>query len=154
MERHTLFVQTNPYLFQDEALCSSPHPPKTESVVPTDETPITDPTSCPHIDSILDETTNTESNGTTSPKVLQPSDIQIRRERQTFTRLPISGAILFTVRTYMKPLTDLDDAEFAAFVDQAGRWPDDMAAYKGRSNWWDTVLQYQSQRNLGTSVDQ
>ncbi|KAJ8061270.1 hypothetical protein OCU04_010335 [Sclerotinia nivalis] len=33
---------------------------------------------------------------------LTASDIHVRRERQTFTRLPRSGAVLFTVRTYME----------------------------------------------------
>lgn len=37
---------------------------------------------------------------------LTASDIYVRRERQTFTRLPKSGAVLFTVRTYMEGLME------------------------------------------------
>lgn len=129
MERHTLFVQTNPDLFQNESLCSSlrlrPRATDLGLNITEQDTPICDsPTS----------------------KVLTPLDIHVRRERQTFVRLPGTNAILFTVRTYMQPLTSLEDEELAAVVDIAGRWNDELAVYKGRDEWWDTVVQYQKTR--------
>src|ERR1700729_3211099 len=39
--------------------------------------------------------------------LVSPSTIRLRTERQTLRRLPKSGAILFTVRTYMFPVTEL-----------------------------------------------
>lgn len=91
-----------------------------------------------------------ESGGNPVPKRPLPSEIHIRRERQTFTRLPTSNNILFTVRTYMAPLTSLGDKELAAFIEQAKHWGDDVAAYKGREKWWDTVLEYHEARKCGS----
>jgi hypothetical protein len=51
----------------------------------------------------------------------------------------------------MRPLTSLGDEELEAFVEQAGAWEDDMAAYKGREKWWHTVLQYYAARTGGLS---
>ena len=41
------------------------------------------------------------------------SDLMIRRERQTFTRLEKTDAVLFTVRTYMQPLVEWGVADAA-----------------------------------------
>ena len=48
--------------------------------------------------------------------ILTIDDLQIRRERQTFTRLEHSGAVLFTVRTFMEPLTQLGDEGLRALI--------------------------------------
>jgi len=66
----------------------------------------------------------------------------------------MSDAILFTVRTFMTPLTSLGDDELTAFVEQAKGWTGEMAAYKGREQWWDTVLRYQVERKRGSTVGQ
>jgi hypothetical protein len=153
MERHTLFVQMSPDLYQVECLCSS-------------DSTLNHTTN--YATAILEEIKNgnlgqNSASGqfaeekdrevfidvSTSKSTLL-SEIFIRRERQTFTRLPTSDAILFTVRTYMKPLTSLEDEELAAFVEQAGHWGDEMAAYKGREKWWDTVLKYHADRKGGS----
>lgn len=134
MERHTLFVQTNPDLFQNESLCSSQKSPSRTTDL---DVKLTGPDATTGDSPIADLPTS---------KILSASDIHIRRERQTFVRLPNTNAILFTVRTYMRPLMSLGDEELAAVVDIAGRWSDELAAYKGRDEWWDTVVQYQKTR--------
>jgi hypothetical protein len=149
MERHTLFVQTTPDLFQNESLCSSSNELKRS---PNQATSISsqgencDGNHSSNSNHVLDETAVQEPIDTPTSKKFSLSEIYIRRERQTFTRLPTSDAILFTVRTFMTPLTSLGDEELMAFVEQAKGWGGDMAAYKGREQWWDTVLQYQEER--------
>ena len=150
MERHTLFVQTNRDLFQDGTLC----PFLTSSYVATDSVSTLTRQDALTGDSLIcDAHIDARSRVSLIPKVLSPSDIHIRRERQTFIRLHETKAILFTVRTYMQPLTSLGDEELAAFVEIVGQWSDELAAYKGRDKWWDTVLQYQETRETGLSQE-
>ncbi|KAI9644555.1 hypothetical protein NHQ30_006576 [Ciborinia camelliae] len=66
---------------------------------------------------------------------LRASEIYVRRERQTFTRLATSGAVLFTVRTYMERLVDLEAAELEALRRQIAGWEAETARYKGIANW-------------------
>ncbi|TGO58305.1 hypothetical protein BOTNAR_0183g00150 [Botryotinia narcissicola] len=73
---------------------------------------------------------------------LTPSDIYIRRERQTFTRLPKSNAVLFTVRTYMERLVDLNIADAEAMAKQIRGWDGELARYKGVGIWGDVTLGY------------
>lgn len=73
-----------------------------------------------------------------NPSALPPvlaSDIIIRRERQTFTRLPKSNAVLFTVRTYMRPLLELGDEELHALRSQIWGWEEEIRSYKGWALW-------------------
>ena len=79
------------------------------------------------------------------PKI---EDIRIRHERQTLRRLPRTGAILFTVRTYMTPVLELQD-EVESVEELLGAiqaMPPDMARYKGRSAWGDVVEAWCQQR--------
>lgn len=77
----------------------------------------------------------------TLPKVEQ---IRIRHERQTLRRLPRTGAILFLVRTYLTPLTDLEDdpESVKAFLDSVRAMPPEMAKYKARQVWGPVVEQW------------
>jgi len=114
MERYNLFVQTSPDLFQCDTLPSTA--PESVISVPS---PV-----C-----------------AASSSTIVPSDIHLRRERQTFTPLPAVSAstgrqhVLFTVHTYMVPLTTLSVGELEAVVATARSWSDDMAKYKGRDGW-------------------
>lgn len=72
--------------------------------------------------------------------VLEPKDVSIRRERQTFTRLEKSGAVLFTVRTYLQPLLELERSEIEELVSQVTGWEDEMAKYKGFPVWGELLL--------------
>ncbi|QSZ30402.1 hypothetical protein DSL72_004925 [Monilinia vaccinii-corymbosi] len=76
------------------------------------------------------------------PAPLTPSDIYVRRERQTFTRLEKSGAVLFTVRTYMEKLIELPISEAEALAKQLRGWEANMARYKGIENWGVATLGY------------
>ncbi|KAF4633586.1 hypothetical protein G7Y89_g4518 [Cudoniella acicularis] len=66
------------------------------------------------------------------PHTIRPEDIRIRHERQTLRRLPRSRAVLFMVRTYLTPLTDLRDEKgnLYAFRSAIRAWPPIMAKYK------------------------
>lgn len=73
---------------------------------------------------------------------LRPKQCMVRRERQTFTRLEKSGAVLFTVRSYMKPLTELENDETKALLGQITAWDESVRSYKGWSVWGDVVEQW------------
>lgn len=72
---------------------------------------------------------------TISAPDLKVENITVRRERQTFTRLEKTGAVLFTVRTFMTPLVELNDEELTALRSQIWGWEDAMKEYKGWSLW-------------------
>lgn len=78
-----------------------------------------------------------------APRVDQ---LWLRTERQTLRRLPVSGAIIFTIRVYLVPITQL--AEEQDVPERLGRalrgWPEDVKDYKGvyRGGWWDTLLEF------------
>jgi len=73
---------------------------------------------------------------------LTPSDMQVRRERQTFRRLESSNAVLFTVRTFMAPLAELGSEELKGLAEQVRVWGEDqaMASYKGVDVWGNMVV--------------
>jgi hypothetical protein len=65
--------------------------------------------------------------------VTAPAGLWLRSERQTLSRLPESGAILFTIRTQQVPLAVLaerpDVADRMAAAIRA--WSPELAGYKG-----------------------
>lgn len=73
---------------------------------------------------------------------LAPSNVILRRERQTFRRLPRTQALLFTVKTTLSALDELSPEEVQNLAAEIVSWPDDMAKYKGRDVWGRTVLEY------------
>jgi hypothetical protein len=72
--------------------------------------------------------------GTAPPRPTAPTaaDVHLRVERETLRRFPRTGAVLFTIRTYLTPLTwfdgRADDAQRLAEALDA--LPPDVAAYK------------------------
>ncbi len=66
----------------------------------------------------------------------------VRRERQTFRRLPTSGAVLFTVRTFMTPLVELSIEELKALRSQVMGWEDEIKVYKGWGIWGEPLLRW------------
>jgi dimethylamine monooxygenase subunit A len=65
--------------------------------------------------------------------VTAPRGLWLRSERQTLSRLPESGAVLFTIRTQQVPLAVLADRpDIAAGMAAAiSAWSPELAAYKG-----------------------
>ena len=74
-----------------------------------------------------------------------PEHILIRTERQTFKRLPRTGAVLFAVRTSWQRLPELDIADLRALSIETGGWPEEVAKYKGRDCWASFVTEYLEQ---------
>lgn len=80
-------------------------------------------------------------------------DLLVRRERQTFRRLPRSGALVFGVRTTLTPLVELSFQELHNLVTEVRSWPQDMALYKGRHIWGNTVMMYYAEKAEFASRD-
>ncbi|MCJ1249105.1 hypothetical protein MMC30_006328 [Trapelia coarctata] len=75
-------------------------------------------------------------------KPTRPQHVIIRRERQTFKRLPKTNAILFAVKTALRPLTELSVSELRSFKQEASNWPEEVARYKGRQCWEECAFDY------------
>lgn len=74
------------------------------------------------------------------------ADLRLRSERQTLRRLPQSGVIVFTIRTYLTPIQDLgqEPGVPGRLASALRGWGRDVGIYKGkeRGNWWDVLLGY------------
>ncbi|KDR83519.1 hypothetical protein GALMADRAFT_235712 [Galerina marginata CBS 339.88] len=72
--------------------------------------------------------------------------IRLRSERQTLRRLPRSGAVVFTIRTYLTPVTTLgrEKGVPGRMASAVRSWTDDVGEYKGkdRGGWWGPLLKY------------
>ncbi|MCF4167467.1 DUF3445 domain-containing protein [Zavarzinia compransoris] len=70
--------------------------------------------------------------------------LYLRSERQTLRRLPVTGAVLFTIRTYQCPLATIAaDPEAASLLaGQLATMPAETVAYKGLTRHRDAVLAY------------
>jgi dimethylamine monooxygenase subunit A len=70
----------------------------------------------------------------TPPRPVEPpTGLWLRSERQTLSRLPRTGAVLFTIGTQQVPLSVLADRPdlATAMADAIEAWSEDMRAYKG-----------------------
>lgn len=67
-----------------------------------------------------------------------------RSERQTLRRLPKSRAIVFTVRTYFHPVTEIADEDYVPgrLASAIRSWDDWVANYKGREKYEGVLLEY------------
>jgi hypothetical protein len=72
--------------------------------------------------------------GTAPPRPTDPtaSDVHLRVERETLRRFPRTGAVLFTIRTYLTPLSWFlgQGDEGLRLADAVDALPADVAAYK------------------------
>ncbi|KAJ5124921.1 Protein of unknown function DUF3445 [Penicillium bovifimosum] len=77
-------------------------------------------------------------------KGLKIDEIHFRSERQTLRRLPRSGAILFTIRTYFEPITRIcEEPHVPGRLAEAIRsWDETVSFYKGKSHWEGILLPY------------
>lgn len=83
-----------------------------------------------------------------------------RSERQSLRRLPRSGGVVFTIRTYFHRVTEIaEEPGVPGRLASAVRsWGDDVAKYKGRERYQDVLLAYldmkhQEQVENGTVVE-
>lgn len=68
-----------------------------------------------------------------------------RSERQMLTRLPKSGAIVFTIRTYLHPFSDFKNQPEEVtqrFIGALLKFPEDMSKYKGLIRVSPAAVQY------------
>lgn len=73
----------------------------------------------------------------------------LRIEWQTLRRLPVTGAVLFTIRTYLQQLSDFMNRDYAVvhdFADVIAKIPESVAEYKGIAPYRDALYDYLSTR--------
>ncbi|KAH8659204.1 hypothetical protein BGZ60DRAFT_566777 [Tricladium varicosporioides] len=67
-----------------------------------------------------------------------------RSERQTLRRLPRSGGVVFTIRTYFHPITEIAEEPYVPgrLASAVRSWGEDVSKYKGREMYGDVLLEY------------
>jgi alpha-1,2-mannosyltransferase len=67
-----------------------------------------------------------------------------RSERQSLRRLPRSGAVVFTIRTYFVPITELaaEPGVPGRLASAVRAWGDDVGRYKGREKYGRVLLEF------------
>ncbi|KAJ5767262.1 uncharacterized protein N7511_004878 [Penicillium nucicola] len=67
-----------------------------------------------------------------------------RSERQSLRRLPKSGAVVFTIRTYFEPITGIAGEPYVPgrLADAVRSWGDDVSRYKGREKYQEVLLEF------------
>lgn len=67
-----------------------------------------------------------------------------RSERQSLRRLPRSGGVVFTIRTYFLPITEVAKEPYVPgrLASAVRSWGDDVAKYKGRDRYGDVLVEY------------
>ncbi|KAF8974377.1 hypothetical protein BDZ97DRAFT_1773256, partial [Flammula alnicola] len=82
--------------------------------------------------------------------------IRLRSERQTLRRLPHSGAVVFTIRTYLTPVVALGEEKGVPgrMASALRSWPADVGEYKGqeRGGWFKPVVEYLDACHAGQEV--
>lgn len=84
-----------------------------------------------------------------------------RSERQTLRRLPKTGAVVFTIRTYFHPITDIAQEDYVPGRLASGirSWGSDVKRYKGYDKYGEVLLEYldkehQKQLDRGLNVSE
>jgi len=67
-----------------------------------------------------------------------------RSERQSLRRLPRSGGVVFTIRTYFEPITEICKEPYVPgrLASAIRSWGDDVNKYKGRERYGEVLLEY------------
>jgi len=81
-----------------------------------------------------------------------------RSERQSLRRLPRSGGVVFTIRTYFHPIIEISEASGVPgrLASAIQSWGDDVARYKGRERYQDVLLEYldgKHQEQVDSGID-
>lgn len=76
------------------------------------------------------------------------NDIFFRSERQSLRRLPRSGGVVFTIRTYFIPITEICEEPHIPrrLYDGMLSWSEDVAEYKGYEKYRDILLPHLLQK--------
>lgn len=75
--------------------------------------------------------------------------VVLRVERQTLRALPDSGAVLFTIRTFVTPLAELDERECAALLGSMADVSPELLRYRSWVGYFGAVKQWLSHRSGG-----
>ncbi|KAI9931946.1 hypothetical protein MW887_009447 [Aspergillus wentii] len=72
-----------------------------------------------------------------------------RSERQSLRRLPRSGAVVFTIRTYFEPITEIVKEPYVPgrLASAIRSWGDDVSRYKGKERYEEVLLEYLDQKH-------
>ncbi|ORY59701.1 uncharacterized protein BCR38DRAFT_351017 [Pseudomassariella vexata] len=67
-----------------------------------------------------------------------------RSERQSLRRLPRTGAVVFTIRTYFHPITEIAQEDYVPgrLASAIRSWGPDVSRYKGKERYEDVLLEY------------
>lgn len=81
-----------------------------------------------------------------------------RSERQTLRRLPKTGAVVFTIRTYFHPVTDIAQEDYVPgrLASAVRSWGSDVRRYKGAEKYEGVLLEYldrEHQKQLDRGLD-
>ena len=79
-----------------------------------------------------------------------PEMLRLRVERQTLRRLPKSGAVVFTIRTYIVPMEEIGNEPGVPerLSSAIKSWSEEVAEYKGRgrAGWGKVLVDYLDRR--------
>ncbi|PYI11240.1 hypothetical protein BO78DRAFT_457705 [Aspergillus sclerotiicarbonarius CBS 121057] len=80
----------------------------------------------------------------TAGKSTSVEGYHFRSERQTVRRLPRSGAVVFTFRTYFVPLQEIVEEDYVPgrLASAVRSWGEDVAKYKGKEVYEDVLLEF------------
>lgn len=67
-----------------------------------------------------------------------------RSERQSLRRLPKSGGVVFTIRTYFHPVTEIAEEDYVPgrLASAVRSWDSWVSEYKGKEKYGDILLEY------------
>jgi hypothetical protein len=67
-----------------------------------------------------------------------------RSERQTLRRLPRSGGVVFTIRTYFHPVTEVCEEDYVPgrLASAVRSWGEDVSRYKGKEKYEGVLLEF------------
>lgn len=80
----------------------------------------------------------------TAEKATDINKIYFRSERQSVRRLPLTGCIAFTIRTYFLPVTKMCKEPYIPkrLLDGILSWDDDVKRYRGYDKFKDVLIPY------------
>lgn len=86
----------------------------------------------------------------TAQEATNVDQLYFRSERQSLRRLPKSGAVVFTIRTYFVPMVKLCKEPYIPrrLLDGINSWTEDVKEYKGYAKYKDALLPYLEKRAL------